>query len=138
MSGRVRGKTKSGRAALPRSEAPHGDIHIVAVADIPTHDILCAGFPYQPFSIAGVSKELSLGKKHGFEDKEQGNFFFTLADIIDYHRPTAFVLENVKNLRSHDQGRTYQVIHDTLTKALGYTVYHQIISGINASPLAAP
>ena len=81
-------------------ERPHGDIHTVAVADIPAHDILCAGFPCQPFSIAGVSKKLSLGKKHGFEDKEQGNLFFTLADIIDYHRRTAFVLENVKNIRS--------------------------------------
>jgi len=70
----------------------------VAVADIPAHDILCAGFPCQPFSIAGVSKKLSLGKKHGFEDKEQGNLFFNLAEIIDYHRPEAFVLENVKNL----------------------------------------
>lgn len=95
-------------------ERPHGDIHTVAVADIPAHDILCAGFPCQPFSIAGVSKKLSLGKKHGFEDKEQGNLFFTLADIIDYHRPTAFVLENVKNLRSHDQGRTFQVIREKL------------------------
>ena len=63
-------------------ERPLGDIHSVAVADIPAHDILCAGFPCQPFSIAGVSKKLSLGKKHGFEDKEQGNLFFTLADII--------------------------------------------------------
>ncbi|NOS68995.1 MAG: DNA (cytosine-5-)-methyltransferase [Verrucomicrobia bacterium] len=115
-------------------ERPHGDIHTVAVADIPAHDILCAGFPCQPFSIAGVSKKLSLGKKHGFEDKEQGNLFFTLADIIDYHRPTAFVLENVKNLRSHDQGRTFQVIHDTLTKALGYTVYYQVIDARSVVP----
>ena len=115
-------------------ESPHGDIHTVAVADIPAHDILCAGFPCQPFSIAGVSKKLSLGKKHGFEDKEQGNLFFTLADIIDYHRPEAFVLENVKNLRSHDQGRTFQVIHDTLTKALGYTVYYQVIDARSVVP----
>jgi DNA (cytosine-5)-methyltransferase 1 len=115
-------------------EKPHGDIHTVAVADIPAHDILCAGFPCQPFSIAGVSKKLSLGKKHGFEDKEQGNLFFTLADIIDYHRPAAFVLENVKNLRSHDQGRTFQVIHDTLTKALGYTVYYQVIDARSVVP----
>jgi DNA (cytosine-5)-methyltransferase 1 len=92
------------------------------------------GFPCQPFSIAGVSKKLSLGKKHGFEDKEQGNLFFTLADIIDYHRPTAFVLENLKNLRSHDQGRTFQVIHDTLTKALGYTVYYQVIDARSVVP----
>ncbi len=84
-------------------ERPHGDIHSVAIDQIPEHDILCAGFPCQPFSIAGVSKKLSLGKKHGFEDKEQGNLFFTLADIINVHQPAAFVLENVKNLRSHDQ-----------------------------------
>jgi DNA (cytosine-5)-methyltransferase 1 len=120
--------------AANHGEMPHGDIHTVAVADIPAHDILCAGFPCQPFSIAGVSKKLSLGKKHGFEDKEQGNLFFTLADIIDYHRPEAFVLENVKNLRSHDQGRTFQVIHETLTKALGYTVYYKIIDARSVVP----
>lgn len=62
------------------NETPHGDIHSVAVADIPAHDILCAGFPCQPFSIAGVSKKLSLGKAHGFDDKEQGNLFFSLAE----------------------------------------------------------
>ena len=113
---------------------PHGDIHSVAVADIKEHDILCAGFPCQPFSIAGVSKKLSLGKKHGFEDKEQGNLFFTLADIIDYHRPAAFVLENVKNLRGHDQGRTIGVNHDTQTKALGYTVYYKVIDAQTVVP----
>ncbi len=79
-------------------EKPHGDIHTVAVADIPAHDILCAGFPCQPFSIAGVSKKLSLGRKHGFKDLKQGNLFFSIADILDFHRPAAFVLENVKNL----------------------------------------
>lgn len=115
-------------------EKPHGDIHSVAVADIPPHDILCAGFPCQPFSIAGVSKKLSLGKKHGFEDKEQGNLFFTLADIIDFHQPAAFVLENVKNLKSHDQGRTFQIIHDTLTNALGYTLYYKIIDARSVVP----
>jgi len=115
-------------------ERPHGDILTVAVADIPAHDILCAGFPCQPFSIAGVSKKLSLGKKHGFEDKEQGNLFFSLAEIIEVHQPAAFVLENVKNLRSHDQGRTFQVIHDTLTKALGYTVYYKVIDAQGVVP----
>src|SRR5207237_8493652 len=104
-------------------ENPHGDIHAVAVADIPKFDILCAGFPCQPFSIAGVSKKLSLGRKHGFADEKQGNLFFSIADIIDYHRPAAFVLENVKNLKTHDRGETYRVIFETLTKALGYTVY---------------
>ncbi len=115
-------------------EKPHGDIHTIAVADIPKHDILCAGFPCQPFSIAGVSKKLSLGRAHGFDDKEQGNLFFTLADIIDFHQPDAFVLENVKNLKSHDQGRTFQIIYDTLTNALGYTVYHKIIDAQSVVP----
>jgi len=108
-------------------ERPHGDIHSVAVADIPTHDILCGGFPCQPFSIAGVSKKQSLGRKHGFQDEKQGNLFFSIAEIIDYHRPAAFVLENVKNLRSHDRGHTFEIIHSTLTEALGYTVYHKVL-----------
>jgi DNA (cytosine-5)-methyltransferase 1 len=115
-------------------ETPHGDIHQVAVADIPAHDILCAGFPCQPFSIAGVSKKLSLGRKHGFEDKEQGNLFFSLAEIIDFHQPAAFVLENVKNLRNHDKGRTFEIIYNTLTDALGYTVYHKIIDARSVVP----
>ena len=108
-------------------EMPHGDIHSIAVADIPQHDILCAGFPCQPFSIAGVSKKLSLGRKHGFDDKEQGNLFFSIAEIIECHQPAAFVLENVKNLRSHDGGRTFKIIYDTLTNALGYDVHAEII-----------
>ena len=80
-------------------ETPRGDIHSVAVADIPKFDILCGGFPCQPFSIAGVSKKNSLGRKHGFEDVKQGNLFFSIADILEYHQPPAFVLENVKQLR---------------------------------------
>ncbi len=108
-------------------EKPHGDIHTVAVSGIPEHDILCAGFPCQPFSIAGVSKKLSLGRKHGFQDEKQGNLFFSIADILDFHRPAAFVLENVKNLKSHDGGKTFDIIYRTLTEALGYTVYHKII-----------
>jgi DNA (cytosine-5)-methyltransferase 1 len=115
-------------------ERPHGDIHSVAVGEIPEHDILCAGFPCQPFSIAGVSKKLSLGKKHGFEDKEQGNLFFDIEAIINFHQPAAFVLENVKNLRGHDQGRTFQIIYDTLTKALGYTVYYKVIDAQSLVP----
>lgn len=115
-------------------ERPHGDIHEIAVADIPAHDILCAGFPCQPFSIAGVSKKLSLGRKHGFEDEKQGNLFFEIANILEYHRPAAFVLENVKHLKNHDKGRTYEIIHNTLTDALGYTVYHKVI---DAKPLVA-
>jgi DNA (cytosine-5)-methyltransferase 1 len=96
-------------------ETPHGDIHSIAVADIPPHDILCAGFPCQPFSIAGVSKKLSLGRKHGFEDKEQGNLFFEIANILEFHQPEAFILENVKNLKNHDEARTFEIICNTLT-----------------------
>jgi len=87
-------------------ETPHGDIHSVAVADIPKFDILCGGFPCQPFSLAGVSKKNSLGRQHGFADEKQGNLFFSIAEILDYHQPPAFVLENVKHLVRHDQGRT--------------------------------
>ena len=108
-------------------EKPLGDIRSVAIADIPKFDILCAGFPCQPFSIAGVSKKNSLGRKHGFEDEKQGNLFFSIADILDYHRPPAFVLENVKHLFRHDEGHTFKIIHDILTNALGYQVHLAII-----------
>jgi DNA (cytosine-5)-methyltransferase 1 len=115
-------------------EAPCGDIHAIAVADIPPFDILCAGFPCQPFSIAGVSKKLSLGRKHGFQDEKQGNLFFTLADIIEYHRPAAFILENVKHLKRHDRGRTFDIIRQTLENALGYKVYFKIIDARGVVP----
>jgi DNA (cytosine-5)-methyltransferase 1 len=115
-------------------EKPHGDIHSVAVADIPPFDILCAGFPCQPFSIAGVSKKLSLGRRHGFEDEHQGNLFFTIADILDYHRPAAFVLENVKHLVRHDKGRTFEIIMNTLQDALGYNVHPQVIDARSVVP----
>lgn len=115
-------------------EKPLGDIHSVAVADIPQHDILCGGFPCQPFSIAGVSKKLSLGRKHGFEDERQGNLFFEIANILEHHKPAAFVLENVKNLKSHDKGRTFDIIFRTLTEALGYTVYHKIVDAQGVVP----
>jgi len=115
-------------------ETPHGDIHKVAVADIPSHHILCGGFPCQPFSLAGVSKKNSLGRKHGFDDEKQGNLFFSIADIIDYHKPDAFVLENVKNLKSHDKGHTFKVIYQTLTEGLGYHVHTKIIDARNVVP----
>ncbi|MCX6885347.1 MAG: DNA (cytosine-5-)-methyltransferase [Verrucomicrobia bacterium] len=115
-------------------ERPHGDLCAIPLKDIPAHEILCAGFPCQPFSIAGVSKKVSLGRKHGFEDKEQGNLFFRLAEIIAHHKPDAFVLENVKNLCSHDKGNTFRVIYDTLTKKLGYTVHHKIVDAQSVVP----
>ena len=88
---------------------------------IPDHDVLLAGFPCQPFSIAGVSKKNALGRKHGFEDKTQGTLFFDVAQILDVKRPAAFLLENVKNLKSHDKGRTFKIIMETLEE-LGYWV----------------
>jgi DNA (cytosine-5)-methyltransferase 1 len=115
-------------------ETPHGDIHSVAVAEIPKFDILCGGFPCQPFSLAGVSKKNSLGRKHGFEDVKQGNLFFSIADILEYHQPPGFVLENVKHLVRHDQGRTFKIIHDTLTDALGYQVFWRIINAQSVVP----
>lgn len=88
---------------------------------VPDHDVLLAGFPCQPFSIAGVSKKNALGRKHGFEDKTQGTLFFDVARILDVKRPAAFLLENVKNLKSHDKGRTFKVIMEALDE-LGYWV----------------
>jgi DNA (cytosine-5)-methyltransferase 1 len=115
-------------------DEPKGNIYDVAIGDIDEHDILCAGFPCQPFSIAGVSKKLSLGRKHGFEDEKQGNLFFQIANILDYHKPAAFVLENVKNLKSHDRGRTFDIIYRTLTDALGYQVRHKVIDAQSVVP----
>ncbi|MBL7951102.1 MAG: DNA (cytosine-5-)-methyltransferase [Flavobacteriales bacterium] len=111
-----------------------GDITTIDVPSIPEHDVLCAGFPCQPFSLAGVSKKNSLGRKHGFEDERQGNLFFNIAAILDHHRPAAFVLENVKNLKSHDKGRTFKTIHEILTKDLGYHVYYKIIDAQSVVP----
>jgi len=90
-------------------------------SEIPDHDVLLAGFPCQPFSIAGVSKKNSLGRKHGFECDTQGTLFFDVARIIAAKRPVAFVLENVKNLKSHDKGNTFRVIMKSLDE-LGYVV----------------
>ena len=113
----------------------HGDIREPdLVPKIPEHDILCAGFPCQPFSLAGVSKKQSLGRKHGFEDQKQGNLFFKIEEILRHHQPPAFVLENVKHLRNHDRGNTYQVIYDTLRHKLGYCVYPAIIDAQGLVP----
>jgi len=103
-----------------------GDITAVAAEDIPHHDVLLAGFPCQPFSIAGVSKKNALGQPHGFECRTQGTLFFEIARILAYHQPAAFLLENVKNLTRHDQGKTFRVITETLIE-LGYTVDWRII-----------
>ncbi len=110
-----------------------GDITRVQAADIPDHDVLLAGFPCQPFSIAGVSKKNALGKAHGFACETQGTLFFDVARIIETKRPRAFLLENVKNLVSHDKGRTFDVIRRTLTN-LGYQIYYRVIDGAHFVP----
>lgn len=108
-------------------EMPDGDITKLSASEIPDHDILLAGFPCQPFSIAGVSKKKSLNRPHGFEDETQGTLFFDVARIIKEKRPSAFLLENVKNLKSHDGGRTFDVILRTLSESLGYDVHYKVI-----------
>lgn len=113
---------------------PHGDITTIGTDEIPEHDVLLAGFPCQPFSIAGVSKKNSLGRKHGFLDETQGTLFFDVARILKARRPAAFLLENVKNLTSHDKGRTFEVILKTLTEELGYKVWHKVIDAQHFVP----
>lgn len=107
---------------------PPGDITQLPPAMIPDHDILTGGFPCQPFSLAGVSKKNSLGRPHGFDDPTQGTLFFNIKEILQEKKPKAFLLENVKNLRNHDKGRTYKVIRETLDK-LNYTVFDNVIDG---------
>lgn len=107
-------------------EVPFGDITAIHAKNIPDHDILVGGFPCQPFSIAGVSKKNALGRNHGFLDETQGTLFFDIARIIAEKKPKAFLLENVKNLRSHDKGNTFRVIVKTLTE-LGYDVQSEIL-----------
>lgn len=104
-----------------------GDITKVEMEEIPAHDVLLAGFPCQPFSIAGVSKKNSLGRLHGFRCDAQGTLFFDVARIIESHRPKVILLENVKNLLSHDQGRTFAVISRTLEEELGYRISTRVI-----------
>ena len=105
-----------------------GDITKIREESIPQHDVLLAGFPCQPFSIAGVSKKNALGMDHGFRCEAQGTLFLDVARIIGYHRPQAFLLENVKNLMSHDKGHTFRIIHDTLKEELGYYLDWRVIN----------
>ncbi|MDN4572660.1 DNA (cytosine-5-)-methyltransferase [Pandoraea cepalis] len=111
-----------------------GDIVPFPAEHIPSHDVLLAGFPCQPFSIAGVSKKNSLGRPHGFECTTQGTLFFDVARIIAAKRPAAFLLENVKNLLSHDKGNTFKVILETLRDELGYDVHYKVIDGKHFTP----
>ncbi|MBK7389204.1 MAG: DNA (cytosine-5-)-methyltransferase [Bacteroidetes bacterium] len=114
-------------------EVPFGDITQIDEEQIPDHDILLGGFPCQPFSIAGVSKKNSLGKKHGFADETQGTLFYDIVRIINEKKPKAFLLENVKNLTSHDKGRTFKIISETLKK-LGYIVFSKVLDAKHYVP----
>ena len=114
-------------------EQPDGDITKVDENLIPDHDVLVAGFPCQPFSIAGVSKKQSMGRATGFEDKTQGTLFFDVCRILKAKRPKAFMLENVKNLCSHDRGRTFKVITESLEE-LNYEVFYEVLDGQNYVP----
>lgn len=114
-------------------ETPAGDITKISAEEIPAFDILCAGFPCQPFSIAGVSKKKSMGRKHGFQDKEQGNLFFEIVRIVKHHQPKILFLENVKNLLSHDRGNTFQIIKAALDN-LGYEVDVNIFDAAHFTP----
>ena len=111
-----------------------GDITKVDAADIPDHDVLLAGFPCQPFSIAGVSKKNALGRAHGFADETQGTLFFDVARIIAAKRPAAFLLENVKNLVSHDKGNTFRVIKKVLEEELNYHITCKVVDGAHFVP----
>lgn len=102
-------------------EAPFGDINEIDPKDIPDHNILLAGFPCQPFSIAG--------KGLGFADT-RGTLFFNIEEILRVKRPDAFLLENVKRLVSHDKGKTFQVILEKL-RGLGYTVYYKVFNSLH-------
>lgn len=116
------------------AETMAGDITQVDANDIPDCDVVLAGFPCQPFSLAGVSKKRSLGRETGFRDKTQGTLFFDVARIIAAKRPAAFLLENVKNLTSHDRGRTFKVILDALQNELGYEVHWKVVDGQHFVP----
>lgn len=107
-------------------ERPAGDIRAISPAEVPPHDVLVAGFPCQPFSIAGVSKKNALGRPHGFLDETQGTLFFEIARIVETRRPPALLLENVRHLTRHDGGRTFEVILNVLDD-LGYRVKHNVI-----------
>lgn len=114
-------------------ELPHGDITQIDEKDIPDHDVLLGGFPCQPFSLAGVSKKNALGRAHGFADETQGTLFFDVARIIEHKKPKVFMLENVKNLLSHDKGNTFKIITKTL-KELGYSIHYKVLDGKHFVP----
>ena len=115
-------------------EIPYGDITKINERDIPAHDILCAGFPCQPFSRAGVSARESLNKPHGFECETQGTLFFDIERIVAEKRPKILFLENVPNIVSHDNGQTFRIIRDTIERKLGYSFNYKIMNAVGYVP----
>ena len=115
-------------------EVPYGDITQIDEKEIPDHDILIGGFPCQPFSIAGVVSKNHLGREHGFQDETQGTLFFDVCRIIKEKQPSAFLLENVKNLQSHDKGKTFKVIVNALEKELGYDIHYKVVDASKVVP----
>ncbi len=111
-----------------------GDIRDVEAGDVPDHDVLVAGFPCQPFSVAGVSKKNSLGQAHGFACETQGTLFFDIVRVLDAKRPHAFLLENVKNLVGHDKGNTFRTMLRILRDELGYEVHFRTIDASTFVP----
>lgn len=122
------------QANFPCDHDIAGDITKVSAENIPPHDVLVGGFPCQPFSIAGVSKKNALGRPHGFQCETQGTLFFDIERILEYHKPSAFLLENVKNLVSHDKGNTFRVIVQTLRDKLGYQIDWRVINAKSYLP----
>lgn len=122
------------RANFDSSHPIAGDIVGIPSAAIPQHDVLLAGFPCQPFSIAGVSKKNALGRPHGFDCDTQGTLFFEVERILRHHRPKAFLLENVKNLTTHDKGRTFAVIKEVLRNDLGYSIHPMVVDARRVLP----
>ncbi len=125
---------KTYRNNFGMDEPIQGDITKIPASDIPDHDVLLAGFPCQPFSIAGVSKKNALGRPHGFECSTQGTLFFDVARIIQEKKPKAFLLENVKNLINHDKGNTFRTIRTVLEEELGYKVQAKVIDAQHFVP----
>jgi len=115
------------------AEVPFGDIKLIPESEVPDHDILCAGFPCQPFSSAGVSARNALNTSHGFNDEIQGTLFFDIARIVDKKRPRVVFLENVKNIVRHDKGRTFKLIRKTF-KELGYKFHYDLINASSLVP----
>lgn len=116
------------------NKLPEGDITKIKSQLIPDHDVLVAGFPCQPFSISGVVKKNSLNKPHGFDDPVQGTMFFEIYRILKEKKPRSFFLENVRYIKSHDQGKTFRIIMQALSEDLGYTVFHSVIDSRKLVP----